>query len=346
LKILITGGNGFLGRHLISSLQKRGDSVRVLVLPTEDTAWLEKHDVAVFRGDILSPDTLIAPMRGVQSVFHLAAMIGTWHSMRDYYAVNVTGTENVCRAALNAGVSRLIHISSAMVYDMAMGRAVTEDDLLTPLDEPYSFTKAQGDMLVQRMIREEHLPAVIIRPGTLLGPGDRLNFGRMADRVRAGKGVIIGQGNNAIPLFYITDMVQGLLLALDSEQAVGKVYNISNDQPLTQAQYLKLIAQQIGVATPHIHVPYTPLYTAAYMAERLAILSNNRILPFLTRHGVKLYGANNLISIDKARRELGYAPKVSLNEAVRIACDWYQHQDSWTSALAPMGMLSVLSSHR
>lgn len=345
MEILITGGNGFLGHYLISSLQERGDNVRVLVLPSEDTTWLEEHNVAVFRGDILDPDTLIAPMRGVQSVFHLAAMIGAWRSMRDYYAVNVTGTENVCRAALEAGVSRLIHISSAMVYDMAMGRPATEDDLLLPLDEPYSFTKAQGDILVQRMIREEHLPAVIIRPGTLIAPGDRLNFGRMADRVRSGKGIIIGQGNNAIPLFYVTDMVQGLLLALDSEQAVGKIYNIGNDQPLTQAQYLSLIARQIGVAAPHIHVPYAPLYAAAYAAERLAVLSNNRILPFLTRHGVKLYGANNLLSIDKARRELGYEPKVSLTEAVRITSDWYQHQHCWTSAIAPIAMLSVLSSH-
>src|SRR5947209_4477572 len=136
MEVLITGGNGFLGRHLILALQERGDHVRVLALPTEDTTWLEERDVAVFRGNILNPDTLKAPIRDVESVFHLAAMIGAWHSMRDYYAVNVTGTENVCKAVLQTGVRRIIHISSAMVYDMAMGRAVTEEDLLEPLDEP------------------------------------------------------------------------------------------------------------------------------------------------------------------------------------------------------------------
>ncbi len=338
MEILITGGNGFLGRNLILALQERGDNVRVLALSMEDTTWLEKRDVAVFRGDILNPDALIAPMRGVEGVFHLAAMIGAWRAMRDYYAVNVTGTENVCQAALEAGVRRLVHISSAMVYDMAMGRAVTEDDLLEPLDEPYSLTKAQGDMLVQRMIREEHLPAVIIRPGTLIGPGDRLNFGRMADRIRAGKGIIIGSGNNAVPLVYVTDMVQGLLLALDSERAVGKAYNISNDQVLTQKVFLSTIAQEIGVKTPRLHVPYYPLYAAAYAAERIATFSNNRIPPFVTRHGVKLYGADNRLSIDKARRELGYAPKVPLIEAVRITCDWYQHQDTWTFGNVPVGV--------
>jgi nucleoside-diphosphate-sugar epimerase len=343
VEILITGGNGFLGRHLISALQRRGDSVRVLVLPAEDTIWLEEHHVTVFRGDILNPDTLIAPIRGAEGVFHLAAMIGAWDALRAYSAVNVLGTANVCGAALSAGVSRVIHISSAMVYDMASPRPAAEDDLLAPLDEPYSLTKAQGDMLVQRLIREDHLPAVIVRPGTLIGPGDRLNFGRMADRVRAGKGVIIGRGNNAIPLFSITDLVQGLLLALDSEQAVGKIYNIGTDQPVTQAEYLSLIAHEIGAPAPRLRVPYRALFTAAHMAERLAALSNDRIPPFLTRHGVKLYGANNLMSIDKARRDLGYVPQVPVTEAVRMACDWYQHPDGGMATATPRGALTAVA---
>lgn len=338
MQILVTGGNGFLGRQLISVLQMRGHTVRVLALPTEDVSWLEQHDVTVYRGDILSPTALASPMRGVHSVFHLAAMIGVWRPMRDYHAVNVTGTENVCRAALKAGVSRLIHVSSAMVYDMAVGRPVTEDDPLSPLDEPYSLTKAQGDMLVQRMIRTEHLPAVILRPGTLIGPGDRLNFGRMADRVRAGRGIIIGRGNNAIPIFAITDMLRGLVLALESKEAVGKVYNIGTDEVLTQAQYLSLIAREIGVAPPRIHVPYAALYTAAYLAERVAAASRQRIPPFLTRHGVKLYGADNLISVDRARRELAYEPEMSLTEAVRLACNSYLDHQPRMSTRTPVAV--------
>lgn len=342
MEILITGGNGFLGRNLAIALQERGDTIRVLALPTEDTTWLEKRNVKVFRGNIVDPQALVEPMRGVNGVIHLAAMIGAWRAMKEYHAVNVTGAENVCRAAMAAGVDRIIHISSAMVYDMAMGRPVTEDDPLQPLDEPYSWTKAQGDMLVERMIREEGLPAIIIRPGTLVGPGDRLNFGRMADRVSAGKGIIIGSGNNAIPFLYVTDLVQGILLALDSKQAVGKIYNISNDEPLTQKEYLSIIAKEIGVAVPHMHVPYLPLYTAAHMAERMAVLSNDRIPPFLTRHGVKLYGANNLVSIDKARRELGFVPRVPISEAVRYACAWYLQQEGWTFGRTPAKVLQAV----
>lgn len=330
MEILITGGNGFLGHNLVRTLQARGDNVRVIALPTENTSYLEQRDVAVCRGDIRDPNVLIEPMRGVDAVFHLAAMIGAWRSMQEYRDVNVSGTENVCRAAMAAGVKRLVHISSAMVYNMAIGRPVTEEEPLAPLDEPYCMTKAEGDKLVQRLIAEEGLPAAIIRPGTLFGPGDRLNFGRMADRVHAGKSIIIGSGNNAVPFVYVSDMVQGLLLALDHPRAVGQAYNICNDQPLTQVGLLTAIAQELGVAPPRIHAPYFPLYAAAFAAERLANLSGNRIPPFVTRHGVKLYGADNRLSVEKARRELGFAPKVPLREGVQRTAAWYLHQDSWT----------------
>lgn len=323
MDILITGGNGFLGHNLIQALQARGDRVRVLALPEENTDWLESRDVAVFRGDIREATALTEPVRGADAVIHLAAMLGAWRSLQVYREVNVVGTEHVCRAALAAGVRRLIHISSAMVYDMSIGRPVTENDPLQPLDEPYCISKAEGDALVQRLIAWEGLPAVILRPGTLFGPGDRLNFGRIADRIRAGSMILIGSGSNAVPFVYVTDMVQALLLALDSERAAGQIYNIGNDHPLSQAELYGAIAEEIGVAPVRVRVPYAPLYAAAAAAERVAVLTNNLVPPPVSRHGVKLYGAHNLLSIDKARHELGYHPTVSLREGVRLTANWY-----------------------
>jgi nucleoside-diphosphate-sugar epimerase len=336
MEILITGGNGFLGRNLIKALQERGDSARVLALSTEDTAWLEECGVAVYRGDIRDPDVLAVPMRGVDTVFHLAGMMGLWRSMQDYYAVNVTGTENVCRAALTSGVRRLVHVSSWTVYGMNLGRPVTENDPLEPLNEPYTITKAEGDRLVQRMIAEEHLPATIVRPGTIFGPGDRLNFGRTTDRISAGKNPIIGSGRNALPLVYVTDVVQGLLRCAEIERAVGQAYNISNDQPLTQEEFLLAIAQELDLAPPRLHIPYYAAYATAGVAERAAKIMRSQE-PLVTRHGITLFGADNRHSIDKARRDLGYAPQVSLREGVRLAATWYRHQDSWASWNAPVG---------
>ncbi len=330
MEILVTGANGFVGRHLITALQKRGDSVRALSSPTGDTTWLEQHNIPVFRGDIRRQGTLIESMRGVDAVAHLVAETKQkWGPTQSSYLVNVTGTENVCRAALTARVQRLVHVSTSAIYNMGVGRPVTEDDLPQPLpDDPYCFTKAQADNLVQRMIREEHLPAVILRPGALIGPGDFVNFGRLAERVRAGKTIIVGSGNNAIPLVYITDVVQALLLALDTEQAVGHVYNISNDQTITQKQYLSAIAGELGVAPPRIHVPYYLMYAAASLLERITALSSYRIPPIATRHGIQILGEDGRLSIAKARNELGYEPQVSLHEAVRLTTHWYEQQKS------------------
>jgi len=326
MEVLITGGNGLLGRHAVSALDERGDNVRVLVLEDEDASALEERGVAIHRGDIRRPEQMAEAMSDVDAVLHLAGMMGVWRPLAEYESVNVTGTENVCRAALVEG-ARVVHISSWTVYGMDLGAPAREDVPLAPFPEPYALTKAAGDLAVQRMIREDGLLATIIRPGTFFGAGDRLHFGRIADRLRAGKGVIVGRGDNALPFVYVTDVVQGLLLALDNERAIGQAYNITHDRPLTQEQLLHAIAREVGASAPRRHVPYRPLYAAGYVAERLASLRRSQRQPIVTRLGVKLFGTDNRHAIDKARRELGYSPRVELDEGVRLAARWYTGRD-------------------
>jgi nucleoside-diphosphate-sugar epimerase len=322
-EILVTGGNGFVGHHLVAALQARGDTVRVLALPDEDASLLEEQCVEIHRGDIRDPDTLVAPMRRADAVLHLAAMMDVWRPYADYHAVNVAGTENVCRAALAAGVGRLVHMSSSSVYGMALGRPADEGFPLIPFPDPYPLTKAAGDRLVYRMVRAHGLPAVIVRPDQIFGPGDRLHFGRMADRARSGTGVIVGPGSNALPLVYVSDVVQGLLLALDEEVEFGEAYNITNDRPLTQEQFLQAIAREVGGRPPRVHVPFGALYAAGWLAERVAGFKSSWRRPPVTRLGVAFAGTDNRYGIFKARRELGYAPRVDLDEGVLLTARWY-----------------------
>lgn len=323
MEILITGGNGLLGRHLVASLSRRGDSVRVLALPREDTSYLEARGIAIHRGDVRQADTLVAPLRGVDAVLNLAGMMGVWQPLAAYRAVNVTGTRNVCLAALAEGVGRLVHVSSWTVYGMDLGQPAREDYPFDPFQEPYAITKAEGDLVVRRMIAEHDLPGVIVRPGTFFGPGDRLHFGRIADRLRARRGVIVGSGDNALPFVYATDVVQGLLLALDHERALGQAYNITTDRPLTQRQLMHAIAREIGADPPRVRVPYSALYAAASAAERAAAMLRRQGPPPVTRLGVKLFGTDNRHAIDKARAELGYVPRVPLEVGVRLTARWY-----------------------
>lgn len=325
-EILITGGNGFVGHHLIDALQARDQAVRVLALPGEDTRGLERRGVAVYHGDIRDPQTLRAPMAGVHAVVHLAAMMDVWRPLDEYRAVNVVGTENVCRAALTAGVGRLVHMSSSSIYGMGLSRAADETFPLAPFPDPYPITKAAGDMAVQRLIAEEGLPAVIVRPDQILGPGDHLHFGRMADGLRAGRSIIVGQGRNALPLVYVTDVTQALLLGLEHPRAIGNAYNITTEPPLTQQQVLEAIASEIGVLPPRIHLPYHLLYAAGYLAERLAALTGSERRPPITRLGVAFFGTDNRYSMQKARGELGYEPQVPIREGLRLTADWYQQR--------------------
>jgi nucleoside-diphosphate-sugar epimerase len=221
---------------------------------------------------------------------------------------------------------------------MDLGQPAREGSTLRPMREPYTLTKAAGDRAVQRMILDHQLPAVIIRPGTIFGPGDRLNFGRIADRLRAGKGVIVGSGENALPLVDVTDVVQGLLLALHHRHAIGRAFNIGNDVPLTQRQVLDTIAEEIGAPRARLRVPYRALYAASCIAEQVALLTRAEN-PVITRHGVRLFGGDNRLAIDRARHDLGYTPGVPLKDGLRRAAAWYRSQDP--PELAPEGMPSV-----
>jgi nucleoside-diphosphate-sugar epimerase len=323
VRVLVTGATGFIAAHLIPALQRRGHEVHALVQPSSEGMHLHDADVAVHAGDVRSVDTLRPAMRQVDAVVHLAAAIGVRAPLSDYHAVNVAGTQNVCRAALAADIERLVHVSSTSVYKQGLGVPVDESYAVAPPPDPYAVTKAAGDRLVQRLIADEQLPASIVRTSTVYGPGDHLNFARIADRVRSGSAIVIGSGRNRVPFAYVDDVVHGLALALEHEAAAGQIYNITDDTCPTQLELLRAVARELDAKGPRIHVPYGVLYGMGYLAE-LAAQAVRSDHALVTRFGVALYGADNVFAIDKARRELGYEPRVSLGQGIRAASGWYR----------------------
>ncbi len=322
MRVLITGATGLLGGHLIKELQQRGEDIRALVLPVENADRLEKQGVEVVRGDITDANTLGPAVKDVELIFHLAGMMGVWRPLADYRLVNVTGSENLYKAAQKAGVRRYVHTSSHTVYGLGYGRFLTENDALRPDPDPYSLTKAEGDRLMRRLMLNSNVETVILRPGTFFGPGDRLHFGRMAQKMKDGKGVIIGRGDNALPFCYVTDVVQGFLLAAYHENAPGNVYNITNDQPLTQLEMFNAIADAVGGVRPTRHLPYLPIYYGSIVAEKV-VARVIRTKPIVTQLGAMMFGSDNRHSVEKARRELGYEPKVDLRTGITLAAEWF-----------------------
>lgn len=321
MKVLITGATGLLGGHLFQALQQRGEQIRALVLPVENADKLIAQGVEVARGDVTDASTLASVVKDIGIIFHLAGMMGVNRPLADYRLVNVTGSENLYRAAQAAGVRRFVHTSSHTVYGLGYGRFLTEQDALRPDPDPYSITKAEADRLIRRLMLNSDMETVILRPGTFFGPGDRLHFGRIAQRMKNGKGVIIGRGGNTLPFCYVTDVVQGFLLAAYHEKAPGNVYNISNDHPLTQQEMFNAIADDVDGKRPTLHLPYLPIYYGSRVAEKVALATHTK--PIVTRLGVMMFGTDNRHSVQKARCELGYEPKVDLREGIRLAAAWF-----------------------
>jgi nucleoside-diphosphate-sugar epimerase len=322
MRVLITGATGLLGGHLIKELQQREEDIRALVLPVENADRLEKQGVKVVRGDITDASSLGPAVKGIELIFHLAGMMGVWRPLDDYRLVNVTGSQNLYKAAQKAGVRRFVHTSSHTVYGLGYGRFLTENDALRPDPDPYSITKAEGDRLMRRLMLNSNVETVILRPGTFFGPGDRLHFGRMAQKMKDGKGVIIGRGDNALPFCYVTDVVQGFLLAAYHENAPGNVYNITNDHPLTQLEMFNAIADAVGGTRPTRHLPYLPIYYGSIVAEKV-VARVTKTKPIVTQLGAMMFGSDNRHSVEKARRELGYEPQVDLRTGIKLAAEWF-----------------------
>ncbi len=344
MKVLITGATGLLGGHLLHALQQRGEQIRALVLPSENAEKLTAQGVEVLRGDVTDAGTLAPAVKDCELVIHLAGMMGVNRPLADYRLVNVTGSGNLYRAAQAAGVRRFVHTSSHTVYGLGYGRFLTEKDALRPDPDPYSISKAEGDRLIRRLMLTSAVETVILRPGTFFGPGDRLHFGRIAQRLKHDKGVLIGRGDNALPFCYVTDVVQGFLLAAYHEKAPGNVYNISHDRPLTQQALFNAVADEVGGERPARHLPYMPLYYGSLMAEQLAHLTHTR--PMVTRLGVMMFGTDNRHSIEKARSELGYEPQVELREGIRRAAAWFNAGGMEPPGVAPANQYAPLGGTR
>ncbi len=324
MTILVTGAAGFLGGHLVDVLLERNESVRILVRPGEDISRYAKTSIEVYQGDLTDRSSLEEAVDGVERVLHCAARTGPWGPEANYERVNVYGTKTLVEAAMGAGVRRIVHVSSITVHGLDVHGTVDETAPLRGGFDPYSRTKAATEHLLQQMIQDKEAPVTIVRPGLIYGPRDSNSFGRFASLVEQGKMVLIGSGNNHLPLIYVRDVAQGIVLASEVEQAVGKAYLLVNDEPVTQQDYFHAMAKELGVASPRIHIPYRTALTVGATAELVSHLLHRQQPPPLMRFGLMQIGGENCFKINRARNELGFSPQINLEDGVRQGIAWYR----------------------
>jgi Nucleoside-diphosphate-sugar epimerases len=330
VRVLVTGAAGFAGGHLVDMLLERGDEVRALVRPVEDARRLQTlSGVEVVHGDLTDVKSLRHAVQGVQRVYNVAAKTGPWGPEEVYQATNVQGVIDLIGAAMDAGVQRIVHTSSITVYGHHLHSIVDEDHPYHAENNPYSRAKINSEKLIFNLVKERGAPVSIVRPGWIYGPRDNASFGRFVNLVESGKGLFIGSGNNIVPVVYVRDVAQGLIKAGDAgNEAIGRAYNIVDDRRVTQAEYLNTIADALQV--PHVSrkLPFSAAYLAGYSAEFLwrAMDRRTKAPPPLMTYGVTLLGGDQQFSIEKARRELGYAPEFDVKRGVAEGIQWYLNQ--------------------
>lgn len=321
--ILITGGLGFLGSHLSSRLSASGETVRILARPSRQVGADAPPHHQIAWGDIRDPKAVDRAVQGTEVVIHLVSNFRKGGSdEKEAYAVNVEGTRNVLAACSRHGVRQLIHCSTIGVHGSVLEIPATEETPFNPLDL-YQETKLQAEQEVWRHHRETGLPVSVVRPISMFGPGDRrmLKLFRMIQKRRF---VMVGDGEALFQPAYIDDVVDGFLLCLRNDKAVGEAFIVGGEEYVPLRELVHLIAAELGVPPPRWKVPLRPILTLADLCEKCCVPLG--IEPPLHRRRVSFFQNQRAFSVAKARQLLGFQPRMPLRDALRATIGWYRAQ--------------------
>ncbi len=323
-KTLVTGGSGFLGSHLVDRLSALGENVRVLVRPTSNIEHLKKvKNVELMFGDLGDVRSLEKATAGIEYIFHCAALASDWGSWNDFYHVNVKCLHNLLNVLVNGNIKRLIHISTTDVYGYPDYPAY-EDTPYNSRGIPYCDTKIEGEKLVWEYFKKHGLPVTVIRPVNIYGPRS-ITFGYdITKLLKEGSMVHISNGNKPAGLAYVGNVVDAIISSLENKKSIGMAYNISDGSDITWKQYVNYLAKITDNPRPKIVIPYKIAYFSGWLMEKYYSHFPIKGKPLLTRMAAELFGTNQGFPIEKARRELGYDPKVGFGEGMYRVKMWLE----------------------
>ena len=321
MRALVTGATGFTGGHLARTLLARGVRVRALVRQAERGAALATAGAELSVGDVTDRRALEAAVAGMEVVYHIAAVYRE-AGVKDavYRAVNAVAARDVIEAAAAAGVRRVVHCSTVGVHGDVEHPPADEDAPLRPGDV-YQRTKLEGEQLARDAGRRLGVEVVVARPSGIYGPGDRrlLKLFRGVARRRF---PMLGTGRIYYHLTYIDDLVEGLRLCGEHTAAASRTYILAGGEVTTLNELVMRIAHAAGVPPPRLRLPVWPFWVAGAVCEALCVPLG--IEPPLYRRRVDFYTKSRAFDITRARHELGYEPRVGLDEGVARTLGWYR----------------------
>jgi nucleoside-diphosphate-sugar epimerase len=327
---LVTGASGFIGAALVRRLLEDGVRVRAIVRPNSFHAGkLRSYEVETILADLTDEDKVIEAAKGVDVIFHAGApMTNSWH---EHEQVTDRGTRIMVRAALEARVERLVHVSTLAVCDLLgvePGATVREDVPYQRNSEkmgPYAHFKIAAEKTVLTACRESGLRAAIVRPGIVIGPTGRLFFPHLGFKNGDTLFLVIGKGTSVLPLTYVENTVDGMIRAWTAEAANGQIYHLVDDGAVTVNDYLATFVSTTGVPARIVHLPTLLPIAAAGAYEAAAAL---KLLKAGATSRDQIRWKNRPVRFDnaKAKQELAWTMRVPLEEGMRRMFEWYRSE--------------------
>ena len=314
MHILVTGGTGFLGQHLVRALLVQGHRVRVLGRNVAVARGLAGIGATPMIADLRDRAAIIAACRAADAVYHIGALSEPWGKRADFLAINVGGTANVLAGCQQYAVGRLIYVSSPSVLFAGRDQHLLTEAAPYPrrFASVYSLSKKLGEDLVNA---SPWLETVILRPKAIFGPGDTALMPRLLRAAQQNRLPQIGDGRNLVDLTYVENVVDACVLALTAPRAVGNTYTITNDEHVLLWDVIRRVLQANGLSTRLRQVPLPLALAAAGAMEQRARLTKTE--PLLTRYTAAVLGRTQTYDCSAAKRDLGYVPRVHVAEGVR-----------------------------
>lgn len=321
MRALVTGATGFTGGHLARALVGRGWTVRALVRDAARAGALVEAGIELAHGDLTDATALDAATQQVDVVFHIGAVYReAGIAAAAYEAVNVTAVQHLIEAAARHGVRRVVHCSTVGVHGDVEHPPADEDAPLRPGDV-YQRTKVRGEEVARATADRTGVALVIVRPSGIYGPGDRrlLKLFRGVARRRF---PILGHGRIYYHLTYIDDLVDGIILCGTHPAAAGRTYILAGGEVTTLNELVALVATAAGVTPLRVRLPVFPFWLAGALCEAVCIPLG--VEPPLYRRRVDFFTKSRAFDITRARREIGFAPVVGLQDGIRRTLEWYR----------------------
>jgi nucleoside-diphosphate-sugar epimerase len=321
MKVLVTGGGGFLGQALCRRLVERGFDVTSFNRGTYPA--LEALGVRQVQGDLADRDAVLAAAAGVGAIFHNAAKAGAWGSYDSYHRANVIGTRNVIDACHAHGIARLVYTSTPSVTHRATHpvEGGTADDVPygTDFKAPYATTKAIAEREVLAA-NDASLATIALRPRLIWGPGDNQLLPRLAERARAGRLRLVGTGENLIDTTYIDNAAQAHLDAfhhlVPGAACAGRAYFISNGEPMPVRALVNGLLRAVGAPPVDKHLSFRAAYAIGAACEAAWTVLPLRGEPPITRFLAEQLSTAHWYDMGPATRDFGYVPKVTIAEGL------------------------------